>query len=361
MHPAPLFGPSGDDANPFNQRLPAEVVSRRARPQPRKNEPEKNDEVQVDLQTAISLKPEKRLLWLTKACKMAVEGKAPCGELFNIITTRRFATGVPVKIGKKLREGVLEHVNLFSEKQQRHLRSDEWALSMYFDKADAEPTADADDDVDNENAEPEDVHDEPRSDGPRTSVLSVLGERENRSSKPRDGGARRPIVASQGQEIERLPVAPGSFGGWVSVAQTNGDRQHRHALLAMERRKNRDREKEDKLGTPAEVDTKQQEQQQQQKRRQVEEDVDSSLQMLESLTQVRQHSPRRSSGGKRRDGRKGLSRSRSISVHRSPSRSRDKRSKVSRVSFEQALRERMDARDKADTTRNPVSHWRSQG
>merc|ERR1711920_934784 len=121
------------DANPMNRRLPAECVVRKPR-QGRKAEEEKvskTDEVVVDLQTATSLKPEKRLTWLIKACKMAEDGKVSLTELFNIVTSRRFASGVSPKIGKKLWEACDEKMNLFSDKQQRYLRSDEWALNLF--------------------------------------------------------------------------------------------------------------------------------------------------------------------------------------------------------------------------------------
>merc|ERR1712217_668119 len=75
------------------------------------------------------------------------------GELFNIVTTRRFAS-VPEKVGKKMRDVVLEHGRLFSEKQQRHLKSDEWALNVYVDKGDAKPELDSDSDAEDENKEP---------------------------------------------------------------------------------------------------------------------------------------------------------------------------------------------------------------
>lgn len=344
-----MFGPSGDDANPFNQRLPAEVVSRRARPQPKKAEPEKTDQVEIDLQTAISLRPEKRLAWLLKACKMAADGKASCGELFNIVTTRRFAS-VPEKVGKKMRDGVLEHVGLFSDKQQRHLRSEEWALNVYGDNKGDEPRKDdSDSDDEDENQKPAEAQDAPRKDGePRRHFTDKVEKEKTASSRA------APVDRPLGKIGSMKSDGGGgtTIGGWVSVPQINSDRQARHALLALERRKAKERDQDEK---PKEEEP----QELGRKKRQHEQDVDSSLQMLESLNAQKQHSPRRSSGA-RRD--RGLSRSRSISVKRSPSRKKKhKGTNMDRQTFEAALAQRMNARDKADTTRNPVSHWRSTG
>jgi len=47
---------SGEDANPLNRRLPAEVVSRRRR-EVKKTDEKNIDEVRVDLKTALLSKP----------------------------------------------------------------------------------------------------------------------------------------------------------------------------------------------------------------------------------------------------------------------------------------------------------------
>ncbi|CAJ1460233.1 unnamed protein product [Effrenium voratum] len=77
------------DANPMHRRLPAEVVSRRrAEKKPPAPEP-KTDEVTVDLKTAITLKPEARTKWLSKACAMVEQGKAKSTDLYDIVTNRK--------------------------------------------------------------------------------------------------------------------------------------------------------------------------------------------------------------------------------------------------------------------------------
>jgi len=122
---------SGEDANPLNRRLPAEIVSRR-RPEVRKPEPKPVEDVKVDLKTALLLKPEARLKWLAKACKVAEEGRASTTELHNIVSSRKFVAGVHPRIGRRMAEIVHENLGIFSDKQQKHLKSDEWVLSNAF-------------------------------------------------------------------------------------------------------------------------------------------------------------------------------------------------------------------------------------
>lgn len=107
------------------------------------------DIVTVDQKTAITLKPDARPKWLSKACKMTQEGKASATELYNIVVSRRFSAGLPERIGKKLGVIVRNNLNLFSEKQRRHLSSSEFQLNSHMVEATA-----ADDDED-EKAEAE--------------------------------------------------------------------------------------------------------------------------------------------------------------------------------------------------------------
>lgn len=77
----------------------------------------------VDLKAAITLKPEGRPRWLSKACKMVTEGRASSTELYNIIVSRKFASGLPERVGRKLVSIVEDSLDLFSDKQQRYLSS----------------------------------------------------------------------------------------------------------------------------------------------------------------------------------------------------------------------------------------------
>mmetsp|Transcript_114720 Transcript_114720/g.335450 ORF Transcript_114720/g.335450 Transcript_114720/m.335450 type:complete len:394 (+) Transcript_114720:59-1240(+) len=119
-----MLVPSGEDANPLNRRLPAEVVTRR-RPNARAPRVEERvqEEVDLDLKAVLVLKPEARPKWLAKACKAADEGRASAPELYNIVSSRKFVAGLPTRISKKLATLVREHLELFSDKQQRYLDS----------------------------------------------------------------------------------------------------------------------------------------------------------------------------------------------------------------------------------------------
>merc|ERR1712083_321256 len=122
----------------------------------------------------------------------------------------------------------------------------------------------------------------------------------------------------------------------------HGDKQHRHALLAQERRKDRELEEAQKAEMERANEAREKEQQQRAKNRRNEEDADSSLQMLEMLTKQRRPSPPRQRPSFRNH-KRGLSRSRSISAQRSPVPQHRRR----RLSYEEALQQRLDARDKA--------------
>mmetsp|Transcript_38764 Transcript_38764/g.121120 ORF Transcript_38764/g.121120 Transcript_38764/m.121120 type:complete len:372 (+) Transcript_38764:104-1219(+) len=124
------------DANPMHRRIPAEVVSRRARAPPKKPAPQEKEreieEVIVDLKAAIVLKPEARPRWLTKAFKMVAEGRASSTELYNIIVSRKFASGLPERVGRKLVSIVEDSSDVFSDKQQRYLSSSDCPLMSHL-------------------------------------------------------------------------------------------------------------------------------------------------------------------------------------------------------------------------------------
>lgn len=82
----------------------------------------------VDLKAAITLKPEARPRWLTKACKMVSDSRASSTELYNIIVSRKFASGLPERVGRKLVSIVEDSLDLFSDKQQRYLSSSDCPL-----------------------------------------------------------------------------------------------------------------------------------------------------------------------------------------------------------------------------------------
>mmetsp|Transcript_1575 Transcript_1575/g.4052 ORF Transcript_1575/g.4052 Transcript_1575/m.4052 type:complete len:429 (-) Transcript_1575:19-1305(-) len=112
------------DANPLHRRLPAEVVSRRAyvkKPPPEEKALE--DQVIVDIKAASLLKPEARLKWLAKACKMVTDGRSTATDLYDVIVNRKFTSGMPERLRRKLTGIVKENMDAFSDNQQRYLLS----------------------------------------------------------------------------------------------------------------------------------------------------------------------------------------------------------------------------------------------
>ena len=154
----------------------------------RKPEEKTVDEVRVDLKTALLLKPEARMKWLTKACKMAEEGKASTTELHSIVSSRKFAAGVHPKVGRRMAEIVLENLGIFSDKQQKHLKSDEWVLGNTFgSNHDRAPDADGDD------------QDRERDDGSRSRDRSEEDDHKVRktSEEHREGSRRHEELTPQ--------------------------------------------------------------------------------------------------------------------------------------------------------------------
>lgn len=125
------------DANPMHRRIPAEVVSRR-RVEKKPKPVEATDEVTVDLKTAITLKPEARPKWLSKACAMVSQNKASSTELFDIVINRKFSGGLPDKVGRRIASILQESLSLFSDKQRRSLTSSDSPLMAQFAAVDDE-------------------------------------------------------------------------------------------------------------------------------------------------------------------------------------------------------------------------------
>eukprot|EP00403_Amphidinium_massartii_P028148 CAMPEP_0178403756 /NCGR_PEP_ID=MMETSP0689_2-20121128/17533_1 /TAXON_ID=160604 /ORGANISM="Amphidinium massartii, Strain CS-259" /LENGTH=393 /DNA_ID=CAMNT_0020024721 /DNA_START=57 /DNA_END=1234 /DNA_ORIENTATION=- len=144
------------DANPMHRRLPAEVVSRRA--YVKKSQVEEKaaeDQVIVDIRAASLLKPDARVKWLGKACKMVSDGRSTATDLYDVIVNRKFTSGLSDRVRRKLGGLVRESLDVFSDKQQRYLLSSESPLLVEASKeADDGALGDEDDDMDEEVAGP---------------------------------------------------------------------------------------------------------------------------------------------------------------------------------------------------------------
>lgn len=138
------------DANPMHRRIPAEIVSRRKAPHQRPGaKPEVViEDVVVDVKSAIILKPEARVKWLSKACAMVERGTASSTDLYDVVTNRKFSGGLPARVGRKLATALRECMTIFSDKQQRYLMSAESPLGIHFTlRADMDEAVDEDEEA----------------------------------------------------------------------------------------------------------------------------------------------------------------------------------------------------------------------
>jgi len=361
-----MLFPSGEDANPLNRRLPAEVITRQRRPV-KKPEEKPSEDVVVDLKTALSLKPDKRLTWLVRAFKMAEEGRASTTDLYDIISSRKFASGMPLKVARKVREHVNDNAEIFSDKQRRHLKSEEWIFNAKYsekDERDGEIIAPLDQDDMELDAMAEDkaasTSAPSASSVPAKDPQAALSSTTASSTKERLSALMKDLESNE----PRWSEAPAARG--------QEERMKREVLLAEERARRKAVEREDQdrwLAAEVEASSKKAREQQQAQKRRLEDEVDSSMMLLERLGQQKNFAEER--GGKEdrkhtrdeKSGRKrGLSRSRSISVKAARSRSRRRRRRRrsssegpgERVDYADALARRLAEREKSDTTRIPV-------
>jgi len=133
------FQPSGEDANPLNRRLPAEVVSRRKRPE-KEEEEVVNEAVRLDLKYVLAQKPEARVRWLGQALRFAEQNRASAIDLYNTLTNKKFVQNLPPNIGSKMASTLRPQLRLFTDKQQRVLR-DGPLLSAFKDDGDSDDGA----------------------------------------------------------------------------------------------------------------------------------------------------------------------------------------------------------------------------
>lgn len=398
----PILFPSGEDANPLNRRLPAEVITRKRR-EVKRVEEKPPEEVQVDLKSAIVLKPEQRIKWLARACKMAEEGKASTTELYGIISSRKFVSGLHAKIGRKMRDIVRENIELFSEKQQRHLDSKEWVVFVLIgDRAvepDAELAAEDRGDPQEEKRVFREASPRPAAPGesrgdvggdskPRDSsasgaaasaAASASAARETSASRPASSSAPAPPVPADskrapapakpaGATTPKPPEPAEEVGGWRVHEDHDRARREAHRLEEeRNRRRKTERQERDRLFAfeeQAELEHKRA------KTKKIEAQVDSSMMLLDRLLGGREE--QKSDGRHHRDvrdsrrsrSRRRRDRSRSVSIKsasRSPRRGKKgKRSRsrslkpMNKKDFQEALKRRLAEREERDTTRIPV-------
>jgi len=357
----PSMTPAGEDANPLNRRLPAEVIRRQPKVSKAPVQEKVAEEVQVDLRTALALKADARPKWLGKAFKMAEEGKASRTELYDILTSRKFAAGIRTNVGRKLHALAIENAHLFSEKQRRAFQSDEWVFAKYAEKEKEEEKEEEDEEEEKGSSKKADTA------PPAAASREEKGSSKKASDRDRLSGVFDAADAKDGRPREQ----PKGDGSWTSQERQDivaREKAHQDAAKRAKREAFERTERANVLEREARIAKEREQQQQQAKQRQAEEEADNSLDLLERLAQQREQrasspvqekkSRRKSSRDRDRDRdrdrrKRGMSRSRSISVQAaSPSRSRGRERKRRKDSgkdggdFKELLKARMAQRDR---------------
>jgi len=101
--------------------LRAEVTSRRRHPVKKKVEEPTEAPVVCDLKITLKMDPTARAQWLERALAAIPKGRVKPQEVFDIITHRKFGSGIPDDLGPQMLRVVKESLMFFSEKQQLNI------------------------------------------------------------------------------------------------------------------------------------------------------------------------------------------------------------------------------------------------
>lgn len=272
---------------------------------------------------------------------------------------------MPTRNSQRLRGLILDNVSLFSEKQRRFLRSDEWAPNKLFEDEDAKAEVEEEDRKPSPSLKREKLRDRGEVRAEKGAESKINSEGKSMEGKA-DGKAVDSKTDAKRSEEKTGDAEKDAGGGWTFTIRERP--MPDHSTSGKKRRKGAE-DSEARFEAMAEKNEASQKKQ--------EEDVDSSLALLERLQQTHTtHTPHERSKRdlrspkKRSDQRRHrhLSRSKSISAasvtssddrkrrkKRKGSRSRGARGAGSGVSFEEALRRRMQQRDsEMETSRMPV-------
>jgi len=81
------------------------------------------------------MKPEQRAKWLNKACRSVEEKSASANQLYDVVSSKKIANGVAGKVGQQMLRTLLDHMAIFSEKQQRFLRQESPLVAQFGNAA----------------------------------------------------------------------------------------------------------------------------------------------------------------------------------------------------------------------------------
>lgn len=93
--------------------------------------PPADDNTDIDLRSVLAMEPELRVKFVSKACKLAGDGKVKVGKLYDVLSSRKVINELGEKQGQRLLKNMTQYLWVFSDKQQRYLK-EESALATQF-------------------------------------------------------------------------------------------------------------------------------------------------------------------------------------------------------------------------------------
>lgn len=119
--------------NPLTRRVGAEVIKRQTHSVNAAASIENEKEVVVcDKNAVFKLKEEQRMKWLQKALKQAGQGIVTPGEVYDVVSSTRFAENLNTpKVGRKMGLMLKDGLKLFTAKQQKFIMEKAVIVTRY--------------------------------------------------------------------------------------------------------------------------------------------------------------------------------------------------------------------------------------
>lgn len=130
-----------DDANPLHASLAAETVMRQHKQAKRGATEAGGPLVSLDRKVVHAMKPNQRIKWLQKALGQALDGRIQSSELYDVIAAKKFADGIEQKPGLRASRLLIDHLELFSPRQQRQLKEGAEILTKFKEDQDSDDDA----------------------------------------------------------------------------------------------------------------------------------------------------------------------------------------------------------------------------
>lgn len=119
---------AGIDPTKIDEQWLGEVMSRRQKKEAKVDEDVEKEkklaaELPMEKSEVVAKKPEGRLTWLHKALVLAAKGRIAVPQIYSIIQSSKFTSGVSNKVGLKMKGLVLANLHLFKKEQQKSLQN----------------------------------------------------------------------------------------------------------------------------------------------------------------------------------------------------------------------------------------------